>query len=123
MSKLIRSFAPVLLASVGMMVSLPALAAESGGAVSGSSLVTCSSESTPNQDYLDKVCVPLQQYADSLLNNAAKAPDPVLMTQKLNIDDYRIKGVDAIIKSTTGQSSVIPGTGTTTTQPEAPWHL
>lgn len=121
MSNLIKFFAPVLLASVGTMVSLPALAADTGTAVSGSSIINCSGSA--NQDYVDKVCVPLQQNADSLLSGAAKAPDPILMTQKLNIDDYRLKGVDAIINSTSGQSNVIPGTETTTTQPVEPWHL
>lgn len=123
MSNLVKSYAPILLASVGMMmVSLPALGADSG-TVSATSIVDCTNST--NQDYIDKVCLPLQQYANGLLNGAAKAPDPTLMTQKLNIDDYRAKGVAAIIQfqSTTGGSSTIPSGGTTTTEPETPWHL
>lgn len=122
MSNLVKSYAPILLASVGMMISLPAMGAESG-AVSGSSIVKCSGST--NQDFVDKVCLPLQQYADGLLGTSAKAPDPVVMKEPLNMNEYRAKGVDAIIQfqSTTGQSSTIPSGGTTTTEPETPWHL
>lgn len=120
MSNLIKTYAPILLASVGIMLSLPAMGADSGG-VSGSSIIKC--DGIPNQDYVTNVCLPLQTKADDLLNNTAKAPAPIIMTQQLNIDEYRAKGIDAIIKSTSGQSTVIPGGGTTTTEPETPWHL
>ena len=122
MSNLVKSYAPILLASVGMMVSLPALGADSG-TVSATSIVNCTGSS--NQDYVDKVCLPLQGYDNGLLNGVAKAPDPKVMTQKLDMDEYRAKGVAAIIEfqSTTGGSSTVNSGGTTTTEPETPWHL
>lgn len=122
MSNLMKSCASILFASsVGVMVSLPVLAAEGG--VSGASIISC--DNIPNQDYVTNVCLPLQSKADDLLNNTAKAPAPIIMTERLNIDEYRAKGIDAIINSTTGKTNVIPSSGgdTKPNDQDTSWHL
>lgn len=121
MSNLIKSYLSIFLASVGMLfVSLPAMGADSP---TGQSIINCSVEGL-SEDYKSHVCLPLQAKANELLGGYAKAPEPTLMIEKLNMLEYRAKGVDAIISSTKKTSSVNPSGGTSGgTITEVPWTL
>lgn len=118
MSNLIKSYAPILLASAGMVFfSSPAM-----GATTGESIINCDSASY-SDDYKVNVCKPLQDRADELLTGRAKAADPILMTEKLNIEDYRAKGIQAVVAASKGSSSVNPAGGSTSQKDEIPWSL
>lgn len=100
------------------------------------SLVNCSGVGNePSENFKKHVCVPLQKEADQLLNKPegrARAAEPILMTQKLNIQEYRDKGIAAVVQFSKGQSAVNSSTantnststtGGTGSTSETPWFL
>lgn len=123
MSNLIKTYGTLILASSGLLfVSLPAHSADAP-AVTGSSIINCSGASL-DPDYVQLVCLPLQKNADDLLNGKAKAAAPIIMTQQLDIDEYRAKGVGAIIKSSQEENNVNSGLGSgNQNKVEVPWSL
>jgi hypothetical protein len=96
MSGLKRKFGILIRASVcGVVLVAPSVSL----AVSSSSLLDCSGGSSL---YVSNVCTPLQKHIQDLLDKTARAPDPIIMTQPLNINDYQAKGIADVTQSSGG---------------------
>jgi hypothetical protein len=87
---------------------LPASHADTG--VSGTSIIDCSVAGL-SEDYKSQVCIPLQNRVDQLLNGIAQPPIPTVMKEALNIQEYRAKGVNAIIKFSKDNNNINSSAG------------
>ena len=104
-NKLMKSCIPVFLTAASMAMLLICSAAK--GQASGESIIKCDMPGL-SSDYIEKVCKPLQISTNSLLSGPAKAADPIIITEKLNMTEYRSDKVNAVIAASKDSKNLIP---------------
>ena len=87
------SFKKIPLLAVLFFSSSAAVAAD------GKSFLDCSNRAGESQAYIDSVCIPVQNHINELFSSSAQAPSPIVMTNLLDMQDYRAKGIAAIVQS------------------------